>query len=59
MTEEIKLDYNNFQSFISTLKSSASGIDGGIQTSRTFEKTNIKPLAKDLEQVIRALELRR
>jgi len=57
VTEEIKFDYNRFQSFVSNLKSSTLGINSSIKTNRTFEKTNSKPFIKDLEQVIRVIEL--
>ncbi len=57
MTQEIKLDYDDFKSLISTLKSSTSGIESSVKTSRAFDKTNINPLTKDLEHIIRTIEL--
>jgi len=57
MTQEIKLDYSDFKSFISTVKSSAEGIESSVATSRTFDTTNINPLKKDLEHIIRTIEL--
>lgn len=57
MTQEIKLDYDAFQSLVSTLRTSTSGIESSVKTSRTFEDTNINPLIKDLEHIIRTLEL--
>lgn len=57
MAEEIKLDYDGFTSLVSTLRSSASGIESSVKTNRTFDDTNINPLIKDLEHIIRTLEL--
>lgn len=57
MTEKISIDYNDFQSNVSALKSSASNIKSSMETNRTFDNTNIKPLIKDLEHIIKAIEL--
>lgn len=57
VTEEIKLNYNDFQSFVSALRTSTSNIESSIQTGRIFDKTNIKRLSKDLEHIITAIEL--
>lgn len=57
MSQLIRLNISEFETVISALQSSASGIDSSVKTSRTFEKTNIKPLTKDLEQVIKSIEL--
>lgn len=57
MTQEIKLDYDQFKSHVSTLRSSVNGIESSVKTNRTFEDTNINPLIKDLEHIIRTLEL--
>lgn len=57
MTEKVGINPSEFQSSISVLRSSASDIRSGIKTNRTFNKTNISPLIKDLEHVIKAIEL--
>lgn len=57
MTDKISINYNDFQSNISALRSSASAIKSSIETNRTFENTNIKPLIKDLEHIIKVIEL--
>ncbi|GAB3799603.1 TIGR04197 family type VII secretion effector [Virgibacillus kimchii] len=57
MIEEVSINPGELKSQISALRSSASSLESSIKTSRTFNKTNIKPFIKDLENVIRAIEL--
>ncbi|MFD1361466.1 TIGR04197 family type VII secretion effector [Lentibacillus salinarum] len=57
MAEEVGINMGEFRSNIATLRSSASSIESGIKTNRTFDKTTIKPFTKDLENVIKAIEL--
>ncbi|MEC5425189.1 TIGR04197 family type VII secretion effector [Virgibacillus sp. C22-A2] len=57
MIEEVGINLGEFQSNISRLRSSASGIESSIKTNRTFNKTNIEPFTNDLEHIIRAIEL--
>lgn len=57
MIDEISINPGEFQLHISALRSAASSIECGIDTDRTFNKTNINPLVKDLEQVIKGIEL--
>lgn len=57
MIDKIGINLGEFQLHISTLKSSATGIDSSIETNRTFNQTNITPFTKDLEHIIKAIEL--
>lgn len=57
MIDKIGINLGEFQLHISTLKSSATGIESSIETNRTFNKTNITPFTKDLEHIIKAIEL--
>jgi len=57
MIDKIGINPGEFQLHISTLKSSVSGIESSIETNRTFNQTNITPFTKDLEHIIKAIEL--
>lgn len=57
MAGEVGINMGVFQSNVSHLRSSASSIESSIKTSTTFDKTNIQPFTKDLENVIKAVEL--
>lgn len=54
---EVGVKINEAQSIVSTLRSSTSSIQINMSTNRSFTKTNITPFTKDLEKVIRAVEL--
>lgn len=57
MGEEVGIDIGVFRSNITKLRSSLSGLESGIKTSRTFDKTNIAPFIDDLENTIEAVKL--
>lgn len=57
MSKEVGINYREFQSTISALRSSASGIETSLKANRTFSKTNIKPFVQDLEHIMKATEL--
>ncbi|WP_153463044.1 TIGR04197 family type VII secretion effector [Sediminibacillus terrae] len=57
MAEEVGINIDVFRSNIKKLQSSVSGLESGMKTNRSFEKTNIKPFIDDLENTIKAIEL--
>lgn len=57
MVVEIGINLSEFQSSVDALRTSSSNLVSSIQKNRTFDKTNIQPFTKDLENVIRAVDL--
>ncbi|WP_371069048.1 TIGR04197 family type VII secretion effector [Sediminibacillus sp. JSM 1682029] len=57
MAEEVGINMDVFRSNIKKLQSSVSGLESGMKTNRSFDKTNIKPFIDDLENTIKAIEL--
>ncbi|MTW86061.1 TIGR04197 family type VII secretion effector [Virgibacillus dakarensis] len=57
MAEVVGINIGEFQSNIEKLRSSLSGLESSIKTSRTFDKTNIAPFTDDLENTIKAVKL--
>ncbi|MFB1099715.1 TIGR04197 family type VII secretion effector [Terribacillus sp. JSM ZJ617] len=57
MAKEVAINMEVFESNVSSLKASAEALLFSEHKSYTLEKTNIAPFTKDLEQMIKALEL--
>ncbi|MFJ6414150.1 TIGR04197 family type VII secretion effector [Terribacillus saccharophilus] len=57
MGKEVAINMEVFESNVSSLKASAEALLFSQHKSYTLEKTNIAPFTKDLEQMIKAIEL--
>ncbi|WP_366249416.1 TIGR04197 family type VII secretion effector [Terribacillus aidingensis] len=57
MGKEVAINMEVFESNVSSLKASAESLLFSQHKSYTLEKTNIAPFTKDLEQMVKAIEL--
>lgn len=57
MAKKISLQTGAFQENIGNLRSTITNVDSEIQTSETFEMTNMEPFTNDLENLIQSVEL--
>ncbi len=57
MANKVSINIGVFQENIGNLRTAITNVDSGIQTSEAFDKTNIEPFIKDLENLIQSIEL--
>ncbi|MFC4618229.1 hypothetical protein ACFO4N_05740 [Camelliibacillus cellulosilyticus] len=57
MEKEVSINLGIFQETINDLRSSALELDSGFSKGYSLDQTNIPPFVKDLERMIKAVEL--
>lgn len=57
MSEQIKIQTDEFETVTASMKSSAGNISSSMKTNQTLDRTNIDPFIKGLEHTIQAIGL--